>query len=45
MNFIGGIILLALSVAMLLFGRPGPNGEPRGILRNWLIAQIYGFII
>ena len=45
MNFIGGLILLAVAVVMLVFGRAGQGGEPRGILRNWLIGQLYAIVI
>jgi hypothetical protein len=37
MGFIGGIILLAVAVAMLVVGRGGRDGEPRAFLSNWLI--------
>jgi hypothetical protein len=45
MNFIGGLILLSLSVAMLLFARANRTGEPRVFLRNWIIAQMYAISI
>jgi hypothetical protein len=45
MRYIEGLVLLAVSVGMLLVGRPRRDGEQRGILRNWLILQIYAFLI
>ena len=44
MNFIGGIILIALSVVMILLARPSANGEPPAFLRNWLLGQLYAFV-
>jgi hypothetical protein len=45
MNFIGGIILLAVAVAMLVVGRGGRDGEPRAFLSNWLISTMYSVAI
>ena len=40
MNFTGGIILLAVAVAMLFFGR-ARGGEQLDIFRVWIVGQIY----
>lgn len=45
MNFTGGIILLAVAVAMVLVGRGRPDGEPRAFLSNYLIAQVYSVAV
>jgi len=46
MNFIGGIILVAVAVVALLFVRPGRDGEPRvGFMRNWLVGQLVAMAI
>ena len=45
MDFIGGIILLAVAVAMLVVGRGGRDGEPRAFLSNWLISTLYSVAI
>jgi hypothetical protein len=45
MGFIGGIILLAVAVAMLVVGRGGRDGEPRAFLSNWLISTMYSVAI
>jgi hypothetical protein len=45
MNFIGGLILLAVFVALLFFGRGGRDGEPRSFLRNWLIGQMFALAV
>ena len=44
-DFIGGIILLAVAVAMLIVGRGGRDGEPRAFLSNWLINTMYSVAI
>jgi hypothetical protein len=40
MNFTGGIILLAVGIAMLFFGR-ARGGEPLPIFRVWIVGQLY----
>jgi hypothetical protein len=45
MNFIGGIILLAVVVVMLFVGPGGRDGEPRAFLSNWLIGTMYAVAI
>jgi hypothetical protein len=43
MNFTGGIILLAVGIAMLFFGR-ARGGEPLRIFRVWIVGQLYVMI-
>ena len=45
MNFIGGIVLIAVAVVALLFVRPGQSGEPRGFMRSWLVGQLVAVAI
>ena len=40
MNFTGGIILCAVAIAMLFFGR-ARGGEPLRIFRVWIVGQLY----
>ena len=40
MNFTGGIVLLAVAVAMLFLGR-ARGGEQLHIFRVWIVGQIY----
>jgi hypothetical protein len=40
MNFIGGIILVAVGVVMIFFGR-GRGGEQLPIFRVWIVGQAY----
>ena len=40
MNFTGGIILLAVGIAMLFFGR-ARKGEQLRIFRVWIVGQLY----
>ena len=40
MNFTGGLILLAIGIAMLFFGR-ARGGEPLRIFRVWIVGQLY----
>jgi hypothetical protein len=40
MNFTGGLILLAIGIAMLIFGR-ARGGEPLRIFRVWIVGQLY----
>jgi hypothetical protein len=40
MNFTGGIILLAVGITMLFFGR-ARGGEPLRIFRVWIVGQLY----
>jgi len=45
MNFIGGIILVAIAVVALLFVRPGRDGEQRRFMRNSLVGQLIAMAI
>ena len=40
MNFTAGLILIAVTVAMLLLARPR-NGETAPFLKIWIVGQIY----
>ncbi len=40
MNFTGGLILIAVTVAMLVIARPA-DGESAPFLRVWIVGQIY----
>ena len=40
MTFAAGLILIAVTVAMILLGRPA-NGESAPFLRVWIVGQIY----
>ena len=40
MNLIGGIILLAIGVVMIFFGR-ARELEPLHIFRVWIVGQVY----
>ena len=45
MNFIGGIILIAIAVVALLFVRPGRDGEPRRFMRNSVVGNLIAMAI
>ena len=45
MNFIGGIILIAVAVVALFFVRPSKDGEPRVFMRIWFVGQMIGMAI
>lgn len=40
MNFTGGLILVALGVVMIFFGR-ARGSEPLRIFRVWIVGQLY----
>jgi ABC-type nickel/cobalt efflux system permease component RcnA len=40
MNFTGGIILCAIAIAVLFFGR-ARGSEPLRIFRVWIVGQLY----
>jgi hypothetical protein len=40
MNFTGGVILVALGVVMIFFGR-ARGSEPLRIFRVWIVGQLY----
>jgi hypothetical protein len=40
MNFTGGIILLAVGLVMMFFGR-ARGGEPLRIFRVWIVGLLY----
>jgi hypothetical protein len=40
MNFIGGVILVAVGVVMIFFGR-ARGGEQLPIFRVWIVGQLY----
>jgi hypothetical protein len=40
MNFTGGLILIAIGIAMLYFGR-ARGGESLHIFRVWIVGQLY----
>jgi len=40
MNFALGLILIGVTVAMIVFGRPA-DGESAPFLRVWIVGQIY----
>jgi hypothetical protein len=40
MNFTGGLILIAIGVVMLFFGR-ARKGEQLRIFRVWIVGQLY----
>ena len=40
MNFTGGLILLAIPVAMVLLARPA-DGESAPFLKVWIVGQVY----
>ena len=40
MTFTAGLILIAVTVAMILLGRPA-NGESAPFLRVWIVGQLY----
>ena len=46
MNLIASLAVLAVSVALLFFGR-GPNGEGHSIFQKlpWVVGQLFGIAI
>jgi hypothetical protein len=40
MNFTGGLILIAIGIFMLYFGR-ARGGEPLPIFSVWIVGQLY----
>ena len=40
MNFTGGLILVALGLVMIFFGR-ARGSEPLRIFRVWIVGQLY----
>jgi len=40
MNFTAGLILIAVTVAMIVLGRPA-DGESAPFLKVWIVGQIY----
>jgi hypothetical protein len=40
MNFIGGVIMVAVGVVMIFFGR-ARGGEQLPIFRVWIVGQLY----
>ena len=40
MNFTGGLILVAIGVVMMFFGR-ARGSEPLRIFRVWIVGQLY----
>jgi hypothetical protein len=40
MNFTGGLILIAVAIAMVVLARPA-NGESAPFLKVWIVGQIY----
>jgi len=40
MNFTGGLVLLAIPVAMVLLARPA-DGESAPFLKIWIVGQVY----
>ena len=40
MNFTGGLILVAIAVAMVFFGK-AKKGEALPIFRVWIVGQLY----
>jgi hypothetical protein len=44
MEFTGGLVLLAVSAALLYFGR-GRGGDALPIFQNWLAASMFSVVI
>ena len=44
MEFTGGLILVAVSAALLFFGR-GRGGDALPIFQNWLVATMFSVLI
>lgn len=44
MNFAAGLILIAVTVAMIVLGRPA-NGESAPFLKVWIVGQIYALAV
>jgi zinc transporter ZupT len=40
MNFTAGLILIAVTIAMIVVARPA-NGESAPFLRVWIVGQLY----
>ncbi len=40
MNFTGGLILIAVAIAMIVVARPA-DGESAPFLKAWVVGQIY----
>jgi hypothetical protein len=40
MNFTVGLILIAVTIAMIVLGRPA-DGESAPFLRVWIVGQLY----
>jgi hypothetical protein len=40
MNFTGGIVLIAVAIAMIIVARPA-DGESAPFLKVWVVGQIY----
>lgn len=40
MNFTGGLILIAVAIAMVVLARPA-DGESAPFLKVWIVGQIY----
>ena len=40
MTFWAGLVLIALTIAMILVGRP-KNGESAPFLKVWIVGQLY----
>ena len=40
MNFTAGLVLIAVTVAMIVFGRPA-DGVAAPFLKVWIVGQIY----
>ena len=41
MTFTLGLVLLAVTVAMIVVARPARDGTPVAFLRNWAVGQVY----
>jgi hypothetical protein len=45
MNFIGGVVLIAIAVAMVLLARPKDGVSARFLKGLWIVGQVYTLII
>jgi hypothetical protein len=43
MSFTLGLVLLAVTVAMILLGRPA-DGESAAFLKSWVVGQLYALM-
>jgi hypothetical protein len=44
MNVIGGVILIAIAVAMLILGKPKDGVSARFLKGPWIVGQVYVMI-